>query len=136
MRMMDLAPLWRSTIGFDRFFDLVEESARWNEESYPPYNIEKTGEDQYAISLAVAGFAPEDITSTTSPSCTCWPARIFAFSTAPTAKPARSYSPAGYMPGISAVSPPIRAQPEISQPRAMPPTTAAAVSTWSLPQAK
>ena len=64
MRMMDLAPLWRSTIGFDRFFDLVEESARWNEESYPPYNIEKTGEDQYAISLAVAGFAPEDMTIT------------------------------------------------------------------------
>jgi molecular chaperone IbpA len=64
MRTMDLAPLWRSTIGFDRFFDLVEDSARWNEETYPPYNIEKTGEDRYAISLAVAGFAPEDMTIT------------------------------------------------------------------------
>ncbi|CFN79844.1 Uncharacterised protein [Bordetella pertussis] len=57
-------------------------------------------------------------------------------STAPTAKPARSYSPSGYIPGISAVSPPISAQPASSQPRAIPPTTAAAVSTDSLPQAK
>jgi molecular chaperone IbpA len=65
MRTMDLAPLWRSTIGFDRFFDLVEDSARWNsEDNYPPYNIEKTGEDRYAISLAVAGFAPEEMTIT------------------------------------------------------------------------
>ncbi len=64
MRTMDLAPLWRSTIGFDRFFDLVEDSVRWNEETYPPYNIERAGEDQYAISLAVAGFAPEDLNIT------------------------------------------------------------------------
>jgi len=65
MRTMDLAPLWRSTIGFDRFFDLVEDSARWNtEDNYPPYNIEKTGEDRYAISLAVAGFSPEELTIT------------------------------------------------------------------------
>jgi molecular chaperone IbpA len=65
MRTMDLAPLWRSSIGFDRFFDLVENSARWNpEDHYPPYNIERAGEDQYAISLAVAGFAPEDLTIT------------------------------------------------------------------------
>ena len=74
--------------------------------------------------------------STTSPGLTSWPVRIFDFSTAPTAKPARSYSPGGYMPGISAVSPPISAQPESSQPRAMPPTTRTAVSTSSLPQAK
>jgi molecular chaperone IbpA len=65
MRTMDLAPLWRSSIGFDRFFDLVENSVRWNsEDNYPPYNIERAGEDQYAISLAVAGFAPEDLTIT------------------------------------------------------------------------
>jgi hypothetical protein len=64
------------------------------------------------------------------------PSMIFDFSTAPTAKPARSYSPSGYMPGISAVSPPISAQPASSQPLAMPPTTSAAVSTSSLPQAK
>ena len=61
---------------------------------------------------------------------------IFDFSTAPTAKPARSYSPAGYMLGISAVSPPISAQPACSQPWAMPLTTAVAVGTSSLPQAK
>ena len=65
MRTMDFAPLWRSSVGFDRFFDLVESSARWNsEDNYPPYNIERAGEDQYAISLAVAGFAPEDLTIT------------------------------------------------------------------------
>src|ERR1041384_6995995 len=65
MRTMDLGPLGPSTIGFDRFFDLVEDSARWNtEDNYPPYNIEKTGEDRYAISLAVAGFAPEEMTIT------------------------------------------------------------------------
>lgn len=65
MRTMDLAPLWRSSIGFDRFFDLVENSARWNtEDHYPPYNIERVGEDQYAISLAVAGFSPEDLNIT------------------------------------------------------------------------
>jgi molecular chaperone IbpA len=65
MRTMDLAPLWRSSIGFDRFFNLVEDSAHWNtEDNYPPYNIEKTGENQYAISLAVAGFAPEEMSIT------------------------------------------------------------------------
>ena len=65
MRTMDFAPLWRSSVGFDRFFDLVEKSAHWNaDDNYPPYNIERAGEDQYAISLAVAGFAPEDLTIT------------------------------------------------------------------------
>src|SRR5947209_16829884 len=65
MRNLDLAPLWRSTVGFDRFFDLVEDSLRWSgEENYPPYNIAKTGEDQYAITLALAGFAPEDVSIT------------------------------------------------------------------------
>ena len=43
MRTLDLAPLWRSTIGFDRLFDLIDESARWvGEDNYPPYNIELT----------------------------------------------------------------------------------------------
>ena len=65
MRTMDFAPLWRSSIGFDRFFDLVENSARWNaDDNYPPYNIERAGENQYTISLAVAGFAPEDLSIT------------------------------------------------------------------------
>jgi molecular chaperone IbpA len=44
MRTSDLAPFWRSTIGFDRLFELIDESARWTgEDSYPPYNIERTG---------------------------------------------------------------------------------------------
>jgi len=61
----DLTPLWRSTIGFDRLFDLLENSMRpMGEENYPPYNIERTGEDGYQISLAVAGFAPDDVTVT------------------------------------------------------------------------
>jgi molecular chaperone IbpA len=61
----DPTPLWRSTVGFDRLFDLIDETARWSgEDNYPPYNIERTGEDQYQISLALAGFAPEDVTIT------------------------------------------------------------------------
>lgn len=65
MRTIDFAPLWRSTIGFDRLFDLAEQSTRWTtEENYPPYNIEKVTDDRYAISLAVAGFAPDELTIT------------------------------------------------------------------------
>lgn len=65
MRTLDLTPLWRSTIGFDRLFDLIDESARLvGEDNYPPYNIERTGEDHYQISLALAGFTPEEITIT------------------------------------------------------------------------
>ena len=65
MRNLELAPFWRSTVGFDRLFDLVEDSLRWTgEDNYPPYNIVRTGDDRYAITLAVAGFAPEDITIT------------------------------------------------------------------------
>ena len=65
MRTMDFAPLSRSSVGFDRFFDLLENSAHWNaDDNYPPYNIERVGEDRYAISLAVAGFASEDLTIT------------------------------------------------------------------------
>jgi molecular chaperone IbpA len=55
MRTYDFSPLWRSTIGFDRLFDLAETAQRAGEDNYPPYNIER---------LAVAGFAPEDITIT------------------------------------------------------------------------
>ena len=72
----------------------------------------------------------------TSPLRTLLPSSSSDFSTAATQNPARSYSPGGYMSGISAVSPPISAQPDNSQPRAMPPTTAAAGSTSSLPVAK
>ena len=58
MRSYDFSPLWRSTIGFDRLFDLAESAQRATEDNYPPYNIERLGEDSYQISLAVAGFSP------------------------------------------------------------------------------
>src|ERR1700754_1253337 len=64
MRTYDFSPLWRSTIGFDRLFDLVETAQRAGEDNYPPYNIERLAEDRYQISLAVAGFAPGDIAIT------------------------------------------------------------------------
>jgi molecular chaperone IbpA len=66
MRTLDLNSLWRSTVGFDRLFDLIDESARWagEENHYPPYNIERTGEDSYQISLALAGFSPEEVSVT------------------------------------------------------------------------
>ena len=64
MRTYDFAPLWRSTIGFDRLFDLAETAQRASEDNYPPYNIERLGDDRYQISLAVPGFAPEDIVIT------------------------------------------------------------------------
>lgn len=62
MRTFDLTPLWRSTVGFDRLFDLIEDSMRWSgDDHYPPYNIERTGEDAYRITLALAGFQPDEI---------------------------------------------------------------------------
>ena len=64
MRTYDFAPLWRSTIGFDRVFDLLDESRHRTEDSYPPYNIERLGEDRYRIALALAGFSPGEITIT------------------------------------------------------------------------
>jgi molecular chaperone IbpA len=64
MRTFDLAPLFRSTIGFDRLFDLAETAQRGAEEGYPPYNIERLEEDRYLITLAVAGFSPDEISIT------------------------------------------------------------------------
>lgn len=65
MRTIDFAPLWRSTIGFDHLADLVDASLHQAaDDNYPPYNIERAGEDAYRITLATAGFAPEDITIT------------------------------------------------------------------------
>jgi molecular chaperone IbpA len=65
MRTFDPTPLWRSTVGFDRLFDLIDESMRLTgEDNYPPYNIEWTGEDHYRIALALAGFTPEELTIT------------------------------------------------------------------------
>jgi molecular chaperone IbpA len=64
MRTYDLNPLWRSTIGFDRLFDLIDETQQKTEDNYPPYNIERLGEDRYQISLALAGFSPDEIAVT------------------------------------------------------------------------
>lgn len=66
MRNLDLNSLWRSTVGFDRLVDLIDESARWAGEDnhYPPYNIERTDEDHYQISLALAGFCLEEVSIT------------------------------------------------------------------------
>src|SRR3954452_25583716 len=65
MRTMNLDPFWRTSIGFDRLFDLMDESLRFEpEDHYPPCNIVRTGEDKYRISLAVAGFKPEQISVT------------------------------------------------------------------------
>jgi molecular chaperone IbpA len=66
MRNLDVNSLWRSTVGFDRLFDLIDESTRWTgeENHYPPYNIERVGEDHYQISLALAGFTPEEVSIT------------------------------------------------------------------------
>ena len=62
MRTFDPTPLWRLTVGFERLFNLFDESVRWTgEEHYPPYNVEKTGRDTYQISLALAGFEPGEI---------------------------------------------------------------------------
>src|SRR6201746_1149024 len=64
MRTYDLSPLFRSTIGFDRLFDLAETAQRAAEETYPPYNIERLADDRYQISLAIAGFSPDEVSIT------------------------------------------------------------------------
>ena len=62
MRTFDLTPLFRSTVGFDRFADMLDSLSQLdNGVTYPPYNIERTGEHNYRISLAVAGFAEKDL---------------------------------------------------------------------------
>lgn len=58
MRTFDFAPLYRSTVGFDRLFDMLDSSIR---PDWPPYDIEKLGEDSYRISMAVAGFSASEI---------------------------------------------------------------------------
>jgi molecular chaperone IbpA len=62
MRTLNLDPFWRTSIGFDRLFDLVDESLRYEpEDNYPACNITRTGENTYRIALAVAGFRPDQI---------------------------------------------------------------------------
>lgn len=61
--VLSLAPLFRQSVGFDRFNDLFESALRSNDggSSYPPYNVEKHGEDQYRIVVAAAGFHDDDL---------------------------------------------------------------------------
>lgn len=64
MRTLDLSPLFRSTVGFDRMTSLLETASRMDTNaanSYPPYNIERQSEDEYRISMAVAGFTLNDL---------------------------------------------------------------------------
>ena len=63
MRTFDFAPLHRATIGFDQIADLMDRalSADGSQTSYPPYNIEKTADDAYRISIAVAGFSEDEL---------------------------------------------------------------------------
>lgn len=63
MRSFDLSPLFRSTVGFDQLDKLLDTAFRESnrEASYPPYNIAKLGQDQYRITMAVAGFGEEDL---------------------------------------------------------------------------
>jgi molecular chaperone IbpA len=63
MRTFDLTPFYRSTIGFDRLFSLLDQVSD-SAPGYPPYNIERTGEDQYHIWLALAGFTSQEVTVT------------------------------------------------------------------------
>jgi molecular chaperone IbpA len=62
MRTFDLTPYRRSTVGFDRLFDLIENSARASQgDNYPPFNIERLSEDKYRVTLAVAGFRDDEL---------------------------------------------------------------------------
>lgn len=63
MRTYDFSPLYRSTVGFDRIASMLDSvlTAETGNQAYPPYNIEKTGEDSYRITLAVAGFSEDEL---------------------------------------------------------------------------
>jgi len=63
MRTFDLAPLYRSTVGFDRLFSMLDQASGFDGSgsTYPPYNIERTGENAYRITVAVAGFSESDL---------------------------------------------------------------------------
>ncbi|MBJ3776688.1 Hsp20 family protein [Acuticoccus mangrovi] len=63
MRQFDLTPLYRSTVGFDRLFSLLDNASTVNQtQTYPPYNIERTADDEYRITMAVAGFTEPELT--------------------------------------------------------------------------
>jgi molecular chaperone IbpA len=62
MRHTEFAPFYRSAIGFDRLFQMLDQATGFDSEStYPPYNIERTGDNAYRITLALAGFTPEEL---------------------------------------------------------------------------
>jgi molecular chaperone IbpA len=64
MRTVDFSPLFRSAIGFDRLLELAEAAQRVGDESYPPYNIERFDENRFQISVALAGFSPDEVVLT------------------------------------------------------------------------
>ncbi len=61
MRTFDLSPLYRSTVGFDRMFSLLDQGIEGGAPGYPPYNIERTGDNEYRVTVAVAGFAEPEL---------------------------------------------------------------------------
>ena len=61
MRTYDLTPFYRSTVGFDRLFNLLDQATADGSPGYPPYNIERTGENAYRISVAVSGFSQAEL---------------------------------------------------------------------------
>ena len=61
MRTVDFTPLYRSVVGFDRLADLLDAAASETATGYPPYNIERTGDNEYRIEIAVAGFKPDEL---------------------------------------------------------------------------
>jgi molecular chaperone IbpA len=61
MNRFDFTPYRRSMVGFDRLFDMLEKQSQGSEDKYPPFNIERRGDDAYRITLAVAGFKPAEI---------------------------------------------------------------------------
>ena len=68
MRTFDFSPFARNAIGFETLFDRLNDRSNDNSENYPPYDIVRKGEDAFEINLALAGFAPEDITVTSEAS--------------------------------------------------------------------
>ena len=61
MRTLDFSPLYRSVVGFDRLADLLDAASHESATGYPPYNIERTGDHEYRIEIAVAGFKPDEL---------------------------------------------------------------------------
>lgn len=61
MRTLDLTPLYRSAVGFDRLASILESASRAEQAGWPPYNIETTGENRYRVEIAVAGFSPDEL---------------------------------------------------------------------------